>query len=80
LDALFVRDNGASVRASQWIVLFRSDNPGDAAAIDGDQGGLGPLQREWLGEAWPPLVDLDAQFSEFWIGQQLRRGRWGKEV
>jgi hypothetical protein len=41
---------------------------GNAAAIDGDQRGLGPWQQEWLGEAGPHLVDLDAQFSEFWIG------------
>jgi hypothetical protein len=66
--SLFVRDNGASARALQWIVLGRSNNPGIAAAINGDQGGLGPRQREWLGEAGPPLVDLDAQFSEFWVG------------
>ena len=30
--------------------------------------GVSVRQREWLGEAGPHLVDLDAQFSEFWIG------------
>ena len=77
--ALFAWDDGASAGGSQRVSLGRCDNPGNAAGVNRNQRCLGPFQREWRREAWPLLVDLDAQLGELRMVAHLWWVRWGKE-